>query len=121
MGQNGCIMVDMNLKRNYIRARGYRLSPHEMRVNRIIGVFNSIGDGLDIGYIEMFAKGQCDEVSGETMIIEINKEEVDGISMDVVSVIVFKDLMSLQMFVLRHGNVYLRESKFYKGFPSLMN
>ena len=121
MRQNGYVMVEMNLKRNYIRARGYRLSPHEMRVNRIIGVFNSIGDRLSVDYIEMFANSQCDGAIGEVMIIEKNVEVIEGIELDVVSVIVFKDLVSLQMFVLRHGNVYLRDSRFYRGFPSLMN
>jgi hypothetical protein len=114
-------MVEMSFKRNVIRARGYRLSPEEIRVNRIVGVFNSFGEELSAGYIEAFARGQCDEDRGETMIVERNIVDVDGVSMDVVSVIVFKDLVSLQMFVLRHGKVYLRESKFYKGFPSLMN
>ena len=41
-------MVRMNLKRNLIRSRGYRLSVEEMRINRIIGVYNSVG--LDLGY-----------------------------------------------------------------------
>ncbi len=114
-------MVEMSFKRNVIRARGYRLSPEEIRVNRIVGVFNSFGEELSVGYIEAFARGQCDEDRGETMIVERNIVDVDGVSMDVVSVIVFKDLVSLQMFVLRHGGVYLRERRFWHGFPSICN
>lgn len=114
-------MVDMSFRLNYIRARGYRLSPEELRVNRIVGVYNSVGIGLDAGYIEQYASSVCYVGRGEVMIVEVNKEDVNGVLLDVVSVIVFKDLLSLHTFAMRHGMVYFGDRNMGKGFPALLN
>ena len=121
MDIKGIVMIDMNLKRNLIRARGYRLTAEEMRVNRIIGVYNSVGMNLGIEYVERFARDQYYEEKGEVVIIERNVEMVSGVYMDVVSVIVFKNLISMQVFVLRHGDTYLRDKQYLRFFPTLMN
>lgn len=111
------IMIDMNLKRNYIRARGVRLSPEEMKANGIVGVYNSVGEGIDDRYAEEYARGLCNFGRGERVIVERN--EIDGLG--IVSVILFRDVFVMGLYAMRNGRLYFQSGRFDEGFATLMN
>ena len=110
-----------------IRARNYVLSVAEMRTYRIVGVFNSIGEveRMSNDYIKKFALGVHDGYRGEVAMIETsiqtfktNAEAVEegeewkgkkkGKSnpLKVVSVIVFANVQSCQLFALKNFELY---------------
>jgi hypothetical protein len=114
-------MFLMGLRNNIIRARGYRLSAGEMRINGIIGVYNAVGEGLSDSFVEKFVSGRYNEKSGQTVIIERNIIDSGSVIVDVVSVIVFRNLYCMQIFALRHSGIYLSGINRFRYFPTLMN
>jgi len=107
-----------------IRARNYVLSVAEMRTYRIVGVFNSIGEveRMSNDYIKKFALGVHDGYRGEVAMIETSlqvfkadvekgeewrgEEKGKSNPLKVVSVIVFANVQSCQLFALKNIELY---------------
>ena len=99
----------MDFLRNYtIRARGYTFSDSEMRSYRIKGVYNSMTDPdyLDVGYMECFIRGCYNPSLGEACISESAIRTTERGVIRILSVIVFHDEPSMEMFCFAHQGLY---------------
>lgn len=88
-----------------IRTRNIRYGDSEMRRRRIVVICNVIGDRnmMDEVYQERFM-GEVMERYGRRFVLSERADTVDGGV--VMSVILFEDLVSLQMFCLEFPGVY---------------
>lgn len=94
---------------NTIRARGYVFTKEQMASYRIKGVYNSTADVdyMDENYMIEFT-GRCyDPTAGECAIRESAIRIIDGKAIRVLSVIVFYDLPSLELYMLANQGLYL--------------
>jgi hypothetical protein len=105
----------MDFKYDTIYARNCKLSKEDMRKYRIRGVYNSICDTEYFGeeYIDRFAAGVCRKGSEEVTISETgiktirNRNTGETNSVRILSVIVFADVHSMELFVLANQGVYM--------------
>jgi len=122
-----------------VRARNYVFSKDEMLKYRIVGIYNSIGEisRMSNSYIVKFAEGVYNKFAGEIATVETSiqvfplgkkgdKDEVGDGEMQVdgsfgtfqkhtnplkvVSVIVFVDRMSWELYALKNIELYGEES-----------
>ncbi len=122
-----------------IRARDYTFSKREMVSYRILGVYNSVGEMgiMSNRYINNYARGLFNPLKGEIAVIETsvktfpiagkfqdilgNDGEIHNIPMrsnplKIVSVIVFADEVSWNLFAIQNRKVYGDE-----GIMTLLN
>lgn len=85
-----------------MRARNYEFSEDEMRKFRIKGVYNSMTDAdyMNLSYMERFIEGCYDPRLGEVAISESAIFSVGRGLVRVLSVIVFADVESMELYVL---------------------
>lgn len=106
-----------------VRTRDYVFSKEQMRSFRIKGVFNSIGeiDKMGDSFIESFAESLYRKEIGEIAVVEtaikgfpvsrdVYDEKRRENPLKIVSVIVFADVWSWQMYGLKNMDVYGNES-----------
>jgi len=113
----------INFERNTVQVRGYVFSKEEMIMYRILGVYNSVcARGLlDKAYMARFMDGFVNEDEDEIAIAETGSFMVDGGKMvDVLSVIVFKDIQSMQLYVIKNKELYL-DDLVDKSFNGMFN
>lgn len=93
-----------------IKAQNKVFSAEQMEKYRIRGIYNSFGYIEDMGdkFIMDFARRSHRPERGEIAIIESGIKEKDGMMCKVVSVIVFEDIWSWQMFAIRFKGIYLK-------------
>ena len=110
-----------------IKARDYVLSQRQIRAYRIRGVFNAIGEvsTMDDSYIKDFAMRCFRPEHGEVAAIETGIRNMQGGGrnpLKVVSVIVFVDMWSWNMFAMKHSDVYMKPGMGgFGGLEALMN
>lgn len=110
-----------------IKARDYELTPDEMIRYRIRGIFNSVGEveKMDDEYIKNYALSVYRPEYGEVAVIESGIRQFSGGKnnpLKVVSVIVFTDVWSWNMFAMKHPNIYMKNPKTgYGGMEQLLN
>ena len=98
-----------------IKARDYVFTKEQMSSFRIRGVFNSIGEVDKMGddYIDAFSSSVIRAEYGEIGVIEISIKSMPDIEvknpLKVISVIVFADIWSWQLFALKNQNIYIHE------------
>lgn len=105
-----------------IEARGVVLSHREMVRYRIRGVYNAIGEAgyMTPEYIEDFANKVHRPFYGEVAIVETSlKDHGKGNPLVVLSVIVFADVWSWNMFAMANQGIYYQEGKYGDIFPLL--
>lgn len=97
------------LRNNIIRSRGYEFTEQEMRSYRIVGVFNSMTDAdyMNEAYMEDFIAGCYDPRKGEITIAESAIHTTEGGMVRILSVIVFADVQSMELYILANPKLYL--------------
>jgi hypothetical protein len=97
------------LRNNIIRSRGYEFTEDEMRSFRIVKVCNSMTDAdyMDERYIDSFIQSCFDPRKGEITIAESAIQTVGSGMVRVLSVIVFVDVESMELFILANPKLYL--------------
>lgn len=102
-----------NFKQNNIRTRDYTLSVEEMKTNRIIGSFNAAYCPDDVAPVfDLDFADSCTKYShGEVNLIDTTVVEYEMGLVKIVSVIVFVDIYSLQLFILRNKRPFMDELK----------
>lgn len=100
-------MIDF--KNNTVRSRDYIFTDEEMISFRIRGVFNSTTDVdyMDQLYMEDFITGCYEPRKGECAIAESAIKTVGTGLVRILSVIVFEDTPSMELFILRNPKLYL--------------
>lgn len=100
------------LRRNLrtISARGVEFSEWEMRSMRILKIINCYGRVDEIG-VNIDNTMELDYVPGEFRVAESSIRERYGIKMGIVSVIVFADEFSWQMFAMKYWKIYSKEKE----------
>jgi hypothetical protein len=111
--------VMVNFRNNTVRSRGYEFSEDEMRRFRIKGVYNSMADAdyMDTGYVDSFINGCYDPRKGEVSISESaihTGGEGRGL-VRILSVIVFSDAESMELFILANPKLYLTVDRTMNG------
>ena len=110
-----------------IKARDYLLTQRQVRAFRIKGVFNAVGEGESMtdDYIKDFAMRCFRPDIGEVAVIETGVRTLTGGTgnpLKVVSVIVFADIWSWNMFAMKNGEIYLKPRMGgFGGLEPLMN
>ncbi len=98
-----------------IKARDYVFTPGDMLRFRIRGVFNSVGEieKMDDEYIQAFARSVVRADQGEIGVIEVSIKSMPDIEiknpLKVISVVVFADIWSWQIFAMTHQDIYIHE------------
>ena len=97
------------IRNNTIRSRGYVFSEGEMRSYRIKGIYNSMTDAdyMDLEYMERFIRRCFNPALGECAISESAINTSGRNPVRILSVIVFCDMESLELFVLANKSLYL--------------
>lgn len=100
-------MIDF--RNNTVRSRGYTFTEEEMRSFRIVGVFNSMTDAdyMDERYMDAFIAGCFDPRKGEITIAESAIHSVGSGMIRILSVIVFADVQSMELYILANPKLYL--------------
>jgi hypothetical protein len=109
--------VMLNFRNNTIRSRGYEFTDEEMRSFRILGVFNSLADVdyMDEAYVDRFAAGCYDAEKGEVCITESAIHSGKNGLIRILSVIVFADVQSMELFVLANKKLYMTVDRTLNG------
>lgn len=115
INRDGMKIFDSNL----VMARGYQFSDEEVRRFRIKAVYNSSGDidYMEEGYIEDFVRRNVSLEGGEGYVLESAIRFVKGqaVLVRIVSLIVFADVESMELYVLAHQELYLDTDKTLGG------
>jgi len=109
--------VMVNFRNNTVRSRGYEFSDEEMRSFRIVGVYNSMTDAdyMNEAYVDSFAAGCYDARKGEVCITESAIHTTTRGMIRILSVIVFADVQSMELFVLANPKLYLPVDRTLNG------
>lgn len=119
MEKNECTMSyreELEKELRTIKARDYVFTPGEMSRFRIRGVFNSVGEIERMGdeYIQTFSRSVVRADQGEIGVIEVSIKSMPDIEiknpLKVISVIVFVDIWSWQMYAMVNKDIYLHEN-----------
>lgn len=104
---------------NVVMARGYTFSDDEIRRFRIKAVYNSSGDidYMESDYIDDFVHRNVSLEGGEGYVMESAIRFVSGqkVLVKVVSLIVFDDVESMELYVLAHQELYLSTDRTLGG------
>ena len=105
------------LSNNTIRSRGYVFSDEEMRSYRIKGIYNSMTDAdyMDLEYMERFISRCFNPGLGEIAISESAINTSGRNPVRILSVIVFSDIESMELFVLANKALYLESDPTMNG------
>lgn len=100
-------------KMNVLRARDYRFGPEEIRLFRILGVYNSVSrvNDMDEGYVRRFIESHFISDYGEIALSEKAFFNEYGEEMCILSVVIFADLFAMQLYVIKFKDVYLEGVK----------
>ena len=109
------IMTDF--RNNTVKARGYIFSDAEMKSFRIKGVYNSMADAdyMNEQYMDQFINGCYDPGKGEMAISESAILPLGKGLVRVLSVIVFYDVMSMELYILANPGLYLPVDRTMNG------
>lgn len=109
------VMTDF--KNRLVRARNFEFTEDEMVRYRIVGVFNSMADAdyANTEYLERFIAGCYDEKKGEIAISESAIYKSGSGLVRVLSVIVFADVESMELYVLANQSLYLPVDRTMNG------
>lgn len=109
------VMTDY--RNRFVRSRNYEFTEDQMRKYRIVGVFNSIADVdyMNEDYMDRFIVGCYDSNRGENAISESGiYNGVCGI-VRILSVIVFSDVESMELYILSNPGLYLPVDRSMNG------
>lgn len=97
------------LRNNIVRSRSYEFTEEEMRSFRIVKVCNSMSDAdyMSERYIDEFIAGCFDPRKGEITIAESAIQTTERGMIRVLSVIVFADVQSMELYILANPKLYL--------------
>lgn len=104
-------------RNNIVRARGYEFSDEQMRCYRIKGVFNSMVDAdyCNEAYMESFIMGCYNPGIGEAAISESAIRSAGKGFVRILSVIVFADVESMELYILANKRLYLAVDRTMNG------
>lgn len=107
----------LNFRNNTIRARGYIFTREEMKRFRIVGVYNSMTDAdyMNERYVNEFIMGCYDPLKGEIAISESAIHTTGRGLIRVLSVIVFADVPSMELYILANTGLYLPVDRTMNG------
>lgn len=118
---------ELNKSLRTVKTRDYVFTVEQMQSYRIKGVFNSIGEmeSMTSEYIEKFALGVYRPQYGEVGVVETAIKEFSGGKknpLKIVSVIVFADIWSWNMFAIKHQDIYMGNTMGgFGGLEPLLN
>jgi hypothetical protein len=106
-----------DLRNNFVRARNYEFSDAEMKSFRIKGVYNSMADAdyMNTEYMDRFIEGCYNAEVGEMAISESAIFTTEKGLVRVLSVIVFYDGPSMELYILANQKIYLPADRTMNG------
>jgi len=119
---------DFDRELRTIKARDVEFTKEQMRSFRIKGIFNAVGEIENMGddYIRGFANSVFKPEFGEITVIETSIRTFSGGKnnpLKIVSVIVFEDIWSWNMFAMKNQDTYVQKKHMggYQGLEHLLN